>query len=390
MSLGRDQLTSRLADRPSQRLGRVPLPDARRRQPSVSHLQGVAAVLHSWQAAFDRAATVRPRALCERHYIFGGKRVEAYIAGETLAEHTDRAFGHLRAEPGSPGAPQLRIALWDESAMGVSRPAGAANDLPVSVHRAEGGLVSIHAGGRVFRYEGEQSITWLDRAAKLMVGWRASADRLSLDERSKPLPLLLRLWYEDRNIHFVHAGLVARDGQGVVIAGKSGTGKTTTALACALQGFDFLGDDQFGLEAAKDGAFVGHSLYSGARVAGDHLHNFPRLLPHTLQSDEGTKSLTFLSEISRGRVARNATIRAVILPRISGGGAVRIEAAGPTEALLRVAPSSLFIAFGAGAAGFDRLRQLVQSVPCYRLDLGRDLDQVAVCLRRVLERTSAT
>jgi hypothetical protein len=46
-----------------------------------------------------------------------------------------------------------------------------------------------------------------------------------------------------RNIAMAHAGLVARDGLGVMLSGASAAGKSTLAYACARSGWTFLADD---------------------------------------------------------------------------------------------------------------------------------------------------
>ncbi|RME99734.1 MAG: hypothetical protein D6768_14390 [Chloroflexi bacterium] len=70
--------------------------------------------------------------------------------------------------------------------------------------------------------------------------------------------------------HFlIHAGVVARDGQGVIISADSGHGKTTLVLELVRRGFDFLSDELAAISTA------------GSRVAP-----FPRsfrLRPGTLE-----------------------------------------------------------------------------------------------------------
>ena len=97
------------------------------------------------------------------------------------------------------------------------------------------------------------------------LAWRssrrtASSERLSLYERGKPFRVLLSVWLHDRGVQVVHAALVARGDRGVLLPGRGGAGKTTSALTCLLAGFRYLGDDYVGLEGPVDGSFRGHSL----------------------------------------------------------------------------------------------------------------------------------
>ena len=64
----------------------------------------------------------------------------------------------------------------------------------------------------------------------------------------------------------LHAGFVAKNGHGVLFAGKAGAGKTTAALSCVWAGFDYLGDDYVGIKGLKGGNFDGYSIYNAAWV----------------------------------------------------------------------------------------------------------------------------
>jgi hypothetical protein len=250
------------------------------------------------------------------------------------------------------------------------------------------GTATSFADGRIFRFALPHSTTWLDRAAGHIVGWRTSGQDLPLDEQSKPLPVLLGIWYFDRDIHVIHAGLVARHGQAVLVGGPKGAGKSTTTMACLRLGYDVLGDDQVGLQQLADGSFVGHSLYSGARLQSGHARNFPHLGPMAGRDrqDWGEKLLIPLSELMPGRLARAASVRAIALPRIITSSAQsRIRRASTGEALRRLAPSSLFTAFGAGRSGLERLGRLVQRVPSYWLEIGSDIDDIPLAVDALLD-----
>jgi hypothetical protein len=306
---------------------------------------------------------------------------------------------------------ELEIDLWDEHETNVAHPSDSSQAELHAVEsgatdsdgaepiqgeesdrwRVGGGFATSFENGRVFRYVRPGAVTWLDRGARRAIGWRASGLHLAMQEQSKPLPLLLGIWYYDRDIHVVHAGLVARRGRGVLVGGASGAGKSTTALACLQAGFEFLGDDQCGLEALEDGSFLGHSVYGGARVEPHHMAHFPRLrtptgLDHAMHDD---KLLLFPAEVLPSQLARTSAISAIVLPRVVAAEHSRARRASKGDALLRLAPTSLFTAFGAGARGFERMGQLVERVPCFWLELGRDVAEIPECVDAVLDESAA-
>lgn len=336
------------------------------------------------RTAFDRAVRARPDTFHERVYRFGGRPVRLRVVGRELARHVARPFAQLAADIGNT-APDLVIDLWDEAETGAPHPRDAAEAPGDRAWRVAGGWLTAFDGGRILRYRHPHAMTWLDRRAGHMIGWRASAIGLPIHERSKPFPLLLPIWYYDRGIHVVHAGLVATRGDGLLVGGGSGTGKTTTALAALVAGLDYLGDDQSGLEARPDGSLVGHSLYNGARVAADHLERFPTLRPHAVSRPETSdKELLFLAEIRSDRCPPCAAIRAIGLPTVDGAARTRIRRARKGEALRRLAPTSVFTPFGPGAHGFRQLSRLVEAVPSYWLELGPDPEDVGRAVARIL------
>lgn len=343
--------------------------------------------LESWQLAWRRAMDVEHEPITESFHDFGGHAVHLRVVGRSLAHHVGRTFAHLRRD--APCTPVLRIDLWDESATGVPCPPAPPVAARALTTRIGSGLATICAGGRVIRYEHARSVTCLDRADGVMIGWRASAASLPVEQRSKPIPLLLRIWYYDRNIDVIHAGLVAQGDRGVLVGGATGTGKSTTVLTCVAGGFDYLGDDEVGLEREND-AYVGHSLYGSAR-----LHHGPfspalsaAATPPAVDVPPDEKPLLFVSELAPARMRARVRIRAVALPSITTNPRTRVRRVSAGEGLLRLGATSLFSALGLGERVFDRLQRLVDVVPCYVLELGRDASTVQ-CIEQILAETTA-
>ena len=343
--------------------------------------------LAEWEAAWHSAARANPDAVRESLCEFGGKPVRLRVVGAQLAHHIQRTFAHLERDDCGTATHALRIDLWDEADTGVAPPRDMARDPSALTAQIGSGVATIRAGGRVIGYERSTSITWLDRAAGHMIGWRASADRLSVEERSKPIPLVLRIWYYDQDINVIHAGLVATGGYGALIGGRTGAGKSTTALSCLAAGFDYLGDDEIGLERCADGSYIGHSLYNSVRP--------PRALPGepsvrcaSPPSLETEKPLLFVAELEPQRVRRRVPLRALVLPRIAATPESRLQPLSRGEALLRLSATALFTPLGLGARAFDRLTHFIASVRFSSLELGRDAASIHRCVERALSEAS--
>jgi hypothetical protein len=196
-------------------------------------------------------------------------------------------------------------------------------------------------------------------------------------------------WHNDRGIQIIHGGLIARKRRGVLLVGKSGSGKSTTTLACVCDGFNYLSEDYVGLERSPEGSFIGHSLYNSVFLKSDHLTRFRRLLPYAVKGrpPQEEKSVVILSQVFPERLERAVPIHAVLIPRLAGASQPRIYPAPKGQALLSLGPSSLLQIPSRGARGFEKLAQLIERVPCYWLDLGGELEAIPRCIDGFIEST---
>jgi hypothetical protein len=307
------------------------------------------------------------------------------VTGKALADALLRPFRHLFGPPaGAP--PQLVVELWDGAETGV------ACDLadPRLVPTGQTTTVA-STDGRWVLYLHGQTLTCLDRQAQHLVGWIGDTASLGLYELGRPLHAPLLLWHRDRGVHALHAGLVSEEGRGVLLAGEGGSGKTTSALACLLAGFQFLSDDYVGLERRSDGSHFGHSLYASTHLEPGHLQHFPDLAPHAIPArlPHEDKSLVLLSPLFPNQLARCTRIDLLLLPRVTGVPEPTVRPASKGQALLRLAPSSLLMLPHATGAAFGRLADLVEQVPRYWLELGGDIRLIPPRIRELLSRIRA-
>lgn len=339
--------------------------------------------------ACDAALAAAGDTLREMFFDFGGKRVRMRVCGAELAEHLSRPFAHLRVDADSGASVELSIDVWDEREVHVPYPSGGDNDPLETSWPAGHGMLAVSPATRYVRYDCTAWVTWIDRAQKRIIGWRSNADRLSMHERTRPMPFLLPIWYADRGVHIIHAGLVARNDKGVLFCGSNGAGKSTTSLACLCAGMDFLSDDHVGLEE-RDGRFIGHSVFGSTRLEPDHMERaLPELLPYAIRSPEWfeTKSLVLVAEAMPERVKPSVPIRAIVLPFIVDAESPRLVPATRAEALRALAPSTLMqMPFGATPDRFKKLAELAMSVPAYRLELGRDVTKIAPIVTDLIAR----
>jgi len=321
-------------------------------------------------------------------YRFGGRPVRIQVAGAALSDRVARAFAHLAAAPPESAAPALRIDVWDEEATGVACPlTGPEQCAAAHVWSVDHGVFTASEDGSCIGFCCDGAFTMFDRRRHRIVGCRPSAGRLSRAELSKPFRILLSVWYHDNDIHMFHAGLVARDGLGVLIPGRERTGKSTVALSCVNAGMDYAGDDFVGLRRRADGTFVGHSMYGSACVALEHLARFPGLEPHALED----KAVLYVSDLYADRMKASVRIAALALPCIVDTERSRVRPARRPDVLLRLAPSTLMYVIPRPERQLMRLmRELVERTPCFVLELGSDLASIPVCMADILDRAASS
>ena len=340
-------------------------------------------------AAFADAAGRSPVRLHERAYTFAGRAVCIRVAGEAFGGRTHRAFAHLRAHD-APTAPELTVELWDEAETGIPCPVAAeAADLDRR-WIAAGGTLAASASGRCVSFRYQDSVAVLDRSAGRIIGCRGGGSRLSTGEYSKPLVHLLSIWFHDRSVQLLHAGLIAGPQGGVLIPGESGTGKSTTCVAAVAQGLEFLGDDFIGLEQVDSG-FVGHSVFGTACLARRDLARFPSFA--RLAVDEGIpeedKPILFLPEVFPERLRASVPVRAVVLLRV-GAERTDVRPAGRAETMRHFAASTLHtVVPRPGREALVRLAELVERVPAWWLLLGPDIEDLAPGVDRILSAAVA-
>jgi hypothetical protein len=337
------------------------------------------------QEAWVAAQKANPGKVHESFYLLAGRPVRMRVVGDRLAEHLHRPFVHLAINnPTAP--PDLTVDFWDESETGISCPMGSLlqddwTDDPVSVARSN--------DRRIFATRLRQSMTVFDRKIRQIFGCSFQPQRFSLYERGRPLHVPLSVWHFDYDAPIIHAALVSKADKGVLFAGNSGAGKTTSALSCLAAGFKYLSEDQVALEHSVDGVFTGHSLYNSTYVEEGHLTHFPSLAAHTIAGvyPDEEKFLIFLASLFDSRMESNTRISAVVLPRIVKCSGSRIRPASKAEALLTLAPSSLIVGMlSSGLSGFKKLARLVEHVPSYALELGPNVNDIPVRVDEILSR----
>lgn len=324
------------------------------------------------ETTFDRMADAFRRAartaggVEERAFVIGGQRLVLRTAGPAMRQVLAPALAHLAAAPGDPAG--LEVFAWDSASTGVDLPA------PVSSGDEE----------RHVWQPGVGILTVLDDSRRRAVVWVASATEVPSNEVAAPLRSFLHLAFFELGAQFVHAAAVGRTDGGLLVVGRSGAGKSTTALACLGSPLRVAGDDY--VLATNGPEPRVHSLYSSAKLEPHQLQRFPRLSEGVVNAGAaGEKPMILLCPRWAGSVSAGFPLLGAVTPRVVGRGPTRARRVGGAALLTALAPSTIFQLPGTGRHTLARIASLLRHLPCWELELGEKVSEIPLALERVLE-----
>jgi hypothetical protein len=212
--------------------------------------------------------------------------------------------------------------------------------------------------------------------------WFPSIAQLPAWATAAPFRVPLSWLCNRQGMQMVHGAGVTIDGKAALLAGKGGAGKSTTALACALAGMGYLGDDYCAV-APKDRTI--HMVYRSAKVFPPAVEMLPALEPWIASQGKLPleKDIVFLDAADVNLVG-SAPLSAILLPRIGTSRASTIAPATPAEATKAILPTTFMQLMGGTPVTAALIMQLTRDVPAFHLELGTDLNIVTDTITRLL------
>jgi hypothetical protein len=296
--------------------------------------------------------------------------VHLRFASPALAERLTPALEHLAAPPPRPGdRASLALHVADSASTGVARPA-----LPW----AEGdygplGFVRASGGGRVrATYLADSDALHLfNTETREAFYWVTDARELPAFVRAAPAATIFHWWAASIRRVMTHAAAVGTEAGGVLLAGRGGSGKSTTALACLDSDLSYVSDDYCLVTSGP--APRAHSLFSAAKADARSRELLAGVIAAESPDDRfGEKAIYFLHARRPRKLVPGFPLKAVFLPRVTGG-ATALRPASAAAALKALAPSTIFQLPGPNPHALPLLAELVRRLPCYRLELGEDM-----------------
>ena len=249
---------------------------------------------------------------------------------------------------------------------------------PPQQHSAEQETSEYRGEGYLFTRHGDVLLTALDEHNGHTVALVHAPARWPLRHYKQGIFITLYQLLRGHGLHLIHASAIGRDGRALLIAGRSGAGKTTTMLTCVDAGYQFLGDDTTLLWLDPAGTVQVAALLSTLDVTDKTAAWFPQLAPFlSPQRNHTGKRQIILSEAFPQRVAAQAQVVALLMPMVTGAVTTTLTPLNKATLLNDL----LFFSVDLQDPAFTRrhvefLAQLVEQNPVYLLRLGSEREDV--------------
>jgi hypothetical protein len=306
-------------------------------------------------------------------YRVGGTTVCLAFAGASLVPHLTPALEHLRV-PATDHPPDLTLCIWDSrsTATEMVPPPCKREDL---TDRGELWGFDSHRIKTAFHWE-ESCVNLMDHAARTGIYWVPQAGTLPYWARAAPFRTLFHWWMERNGCQLLHAAAVGTDDGAVLLTGKGGIGKSTTALSCLRSGLRYLADDYLVVRLEPEP--LAYSLYCTAKLNAASLVHFPdfRALVQNSEKLDCEKAVLYLYPRFEHQIATQMPLRAIFVPQIAQVKETRLTPAASWEIERASSFTTMSQLPHVGRHTHDVIRRLSSAIPGYTLETGTDLQKI--------------
>lgn len=316
-----------------------------------------------------------------RYYNIGDTIVCLAFAGEALIPYLTPALRHLETDP-TPN-PDLTILIWDSRSTSVEMvlpPCERAN----FTERGDFWGFNSKRIRTAFHWS-DFSVNLMDLETKLGFYWVKTVEYLPMWVFAAPLRTLFHWWMEQQGGQLLHAAAVGTREGALLITGKGGVGKSTTALSCLRSDMYYLADDYL-IVRLKPHPMV-QSLYCSAKLVPEDLHKFPEFAPFLIKNEAETdydKLVLFLYPELQERVIRELPLIGVLSPVITEAQESSITKIEYTRILGAMTFTTMSQLPYSGEYTQQFITRLIEALPCYQLSLGKDLESTPRLLKQYL------
>ncbi len=197
-----------------------------------------------------------------------------------------------------------------------------------------------------------------------------------------PFRAILAWHYVQNGFYLFHASAIGNANAGVAFVGQSGSGKSSTSLICLNSNLQYCGDDS--VLVSNQAVPRIHSLYCSARLNVEDLRYYPLLQSKVSASNKG-KECIYFSPGLESLLVSDIPLVAMIIPKLVADAKTSYQKVSKIEMLAALAASSLLhVPVRDSSAEFKSFSEIVDKISCYRMNLGRDREDIPKYVQEIL------
>jgi hypothetical protein len=298
------------------------------------------------------------------------------FAGDRLVPYLTPALDHLRLPDNS--VPDFTICIWESESTKVDMvPPPCTKDC--FTDRGDIWGFNSHRIKAAFHWI-ECSVNLADLEKNMGIYWVKTAETLPYWVHASPLRTLFHWWMEKNGCQLLHAAAVGTENGAVLITGKGGVGKSTTALSCLQAGLFYIADDYVITKLEPSPAVV--SLYCTAKLNADHVINFPdlsRLINNTEKLDQ-EKAVIFLNHSFDQKLVTEMPLKAILTPQIADEYDSHIKPVSRWDIQRAMSFTTMSQLPYVGHHTHNYISRLTSSLPHYLLEIGKDFTRIPAAI----------
>ena len=225
-----------------------------------------------------------------------------------------------------------------------------------------------------------------DLESRVGVQLMLSADGYPPWEPGAPLRSFLHWEYAARGMRLVHGGTLGINGRGVILAGSGGAGKSGTVVAGILGGLDSVGDDY--VLVGLDSGVAAYPLFTTLKQdhPGWQRLGLDRKLERPSTLNWQGKYQFRIDDIVTRSVPSRLNIGALLVPHVTREARTTTVPMARKDAMIALTTSGLGQLAGDRESGFRFFSELTRMVPCYKLRLGVEPEEIAGAMAEFIEQ----
>lgn len=306
------------------------------------------------------------------------------FASPELANKMTPALEHL--EIAKSQNPDLTIFIWDDYTTNSKMQPFPWADSP---HKRQSFIIGMLNMEMIYMtYNAfEHILNVYDATSQTAFFWVPDARKVPSDELTSPIQNILHKFLMPKGAYLVHAGAVGTPCGGILLAGKGGTGKSTSVLGCLNSQLSYAADNCTLLTGGSNP--TAYSLYSSARLHGQTLWRVPHVIPSVVNTPnlKHEKAVMFLNQMWREKLISQFPLRAIFLPHVTSSLDTKLTPATTKDAIHALILSTVAQLPQTDPHTVQELIKIIQSVPAYHLELGTKMEQIPRVILKFLKES---